>query len=73
MAGARCAVLICAAFDEMRQHLNSVGPVRVTGNPVRDGFRPRTKPRPCADLNIGCWCLAAAAGQGRSTNKFRRR
>jgi len=33
------AELICAAWAETRKHFHKVGPVRVTGNPIRAGFR----------------------------------
>lgn len=36
------ADLICAAWPNSRQHFRAVCPVRVTGNPLRAGFRPRT-------------------------------
>ena len=32
------ASLICTAFEETRQYLKAVGPIRVTGNPIRAGF-----------------------------------
>lgn len=37
------ADLICAAFEAARQHLASVCPVRVTGNPLRPGFPARSR------------------------------
>jgi UDP-N-acetylglucosamine--N-acetylmuramyl-(pentapeptide) pyrophosphoryl-undecaprenol N-acetylglucosamine transferase len=42
---ARHANVICAAFEEACGHLQEFGPVRVTGNPIRTGFRPRRHPR----------------------------
>ena len=39
------ADLICTAFDEARSHLESAGPIRTTGNPIREGFRKRFRPR----------------------------
>jgi UDP-N-acetylglucosamine--N-acetylmuramyl-(pentapeptide) pyrophosphoryl-undecaprenol N-acetylglucosamine transferase len=32
------AALVCTAFDEAAAHLKAVGPIRVTGNPIRAGF-----------------------------------
>ncbi len=42
---ARHADLTCTAFQQTRKHLERVGPVRVTGNPIRAGFHPRSKRR----------------------------
>ena len=58
------AVLICAAFDEIRQHLDSVGPVRVTGNPVREGFKPRLKPRAMKSFEHRLLVLGGSGGAG---------
>ncbi len=33
------AALICTTFEEARRHLNASGPIRMTGNPIRAGFR----------------------------------
>jgi UDP-N-acetylglucosamine--N-acetylmuramyl-(pentapeptide) pyrophosphoryl-undecaprenol N-acetylglucosamine transferase len=37
------AELICSAFDAAGEYLQTNGPIRVTGNPIRAGFRPRLK------------------------------
>jgi UDP-N-acetylglucosamine--N-acetylmuramyl-(pentapeptide) pyrophosphoryl-undecaprenol N-acetylglucosamine transferase len=38
---AKRADLVCSAFDDARNYLHCPAPVRVTGNPIRAGFRPR--------------------------------
>ena len=42
---ARSAEAVCTAFQEASKHLPAGCPVRVTGNPVRDGFSPATEER----------------------------
>jgi UDP-N-acetylglucosamine--N-acetylmuramyl-(pentapeptide) pyrophosphoryl-undecaprenol N-acetylglucosamine transferase len=46
------ARLICAAFDQTRQHLAPSGPVRVTGNPVRQVVKPSASSSPCRQLLV---------------------
>jgi UDP-N-acetylglucosamine--N-acetylmuramyl-(pentapeptide) pyrophosphoryl-undecaprenol N-acetylglucosamine transferase len=42
------AELICTAYEETRQQLSNICPVRLTGNPIRDGFQPRRRRKPVA-------------------------
>ncbi len=63
------AALVCTSFEQTRQYLRCVGPVRVTGNPIRSGFRPRTKER----RKSGAWqrrlVVLGGSGGARSLNE----
>jgi UDP-N-acetylglucosamine--N-acetylmuramyl-(pentapeptide) pyrophosphoryl-undecaprenol N-acetylglucosamine transferase len=70
---ARHANSICAAFDEARNHLHEFGPVRVTGNPIRAGFRPRRhprKPRPADASWQKRLVVLGGSGGARAINEF---
>jgi len=70
---ARHASLICAAFDEARGHLHEFGPVRVTGNPIRAGFRRRRhprKPRPADASWQRRLVVLGGSGGARAINEF---
>ena len=70
---ARHASLICTAFDEARGHLHEFGPVRVTGNPIRAGFRPRRQPRKPRPADAS-WqrrlVVLGGSGGARAINEF---
>ena len=38
---AKHADLVCIAFEAARKHFRTTAPIRLTGNPIRAGFRPR--------------------------------
>lgn len=42
------AELVCTAYEETRAHLSTTCPVRLTGNPIREGFQPRRRRKPIA-------------------------
>jgi UDP-N-acetylglucosamine--N-acetylmuramyl-(pentapeptide) pyrophosphoryl-undecaprenol N-acetylglucosamine transferase len=67
------ADLICTALTESRKHFRSVGPVRVTGNPIRAGFRRQVKPLDAHRLQRSGWrhrlLVLGGSGGARSLNE----
>jgi len=49
------ALLVCAAFEQTRARLRCRCPIRVTGTPIRRGFRRRfpAEGPPCCDREVG--------------------
>jgi UDP-N-acetylglucosamine--N-acetylmuramyl-(pentapeptide) pyrophosphoryl-undecaprenol N-acetylglucosamine transferase len=61
------ADLVCAAFEAAQAHLNCIGPLRVTGNPIRSGFRPRASSRSARSARRRLLILGGSGG-ARSLN-----
>jgi UDP-N-acetylglucosamine--N-acetylmuramyl-(pentapeptide) pyrophosphoryl-undecaprenol N-acetylglucosamine transferase len=64
------ADLICTAFQQSRKHLDRIGPVRVTGNPIRAGFHPRTKSRKSGHAWQQRLLVLGGSGGAQSLNEF---
>jgi UDP-N-acetylglucosamine--N-acetylmuramyl-(pentapeptide) pyrophosphoryl-undecaprenol N-acetylglucosamine transferase len=66
---AQRAELICSAFGEVQEHLQTSAPIRVTGNPVRAGFRPRSKKKNAATCRKQRLIVLGGSGGAHSLNE----
>lgn len=63
------ASLVCVAFEEARSQLQSGGPVRLTGNPIRRGFAVSSTPDRRTDSTAGQLLVLGGSGGSRTLNE----